>query len=289
MGGKVNIKVNSNAIATVERLAKTTRADFYQQYILPQQPVVITDMMSHWQAMQKWSFEYFGQLRSPQQLAIEQGNVMQNATQFYKQEFSQYIAKLIESDRNHDEPAAYLSVFEIFQAFPDLKADVDFSLISSHKLRNLVYAWIGPKGTITGYHADWADNVLAQVYGTKRIDLVSPTQDACMYPSAKFEFRTKLSSIEPDNCDRDRYPLFQQAQVLTTILHPGEMIFIPRGWWHRVESLSKSISINNCGLDFKAIIWDESRELVKAFLHELGLYGQDCTCHTIKNGKRIRK
>lgn len=289
MGGKVNIKVSSDAIATIERLAKIARADFYQQYILPQRPVVITDMMSHWQAMQKWSFAYFGQLRSPQQLAIEQGNVMQNATQFYKQEFSPYIAKLIESDRNHNEPAAYLSVFEIFQAFPDLKADVDFSLISSHKLRNFVYAWIGPKGTITGYHADWADNVLAQVYGTKRIDLVSPAQDACMYPSAKFEFRTKLSLIEPENCDRDRYPLFQQAQVLTTILHPGEMIFIPRGWWHRVESLGKSISINNCGLDFKAIVRDESRELIKAFLHELGLYGRDCTCHTIRDGKRDRK
>jgi len=287
---------HSTWTAVVETIEQISEPEFYRQYILPQKPVVITGMMHHWQAMHKWSFEYFSQLRSTQQFAIEQGNVMQNETLFYKQEFGQYITKLSESiDR--DTPAiktkpadvAYLSVFDIFQAFPALKADVDFSLIAAHKLINFIYAWIGPQGTVTGYHADWADNILAQVHGTKRIDLVSPAQNACMYPSAKFEFRTKLSSIDPEHFDRQLYPLFQQAQPFTTTLHPGEMIFIPRGWWHRVESLSRSISINNCGLDLKSILLDESREQVKALLHHLGLYGRECTCHTIQNGKRIRK
>jgi lysine-specific demethylase 8 len=32
--------------------------------------------------------------------------------------------------------------------------------------------------------------------------------------------------------------------MLETVLHPGDMAFIPKGWWHEVEALTPSFSVS---------------------------------------------
>lgn len=40
------------------------------------------------------------------------------------------------------------------------------------------------------------------------------------------------------------FPLFKDAEFVEAILGPGECLFIPRGWWHYVKSLSPSCSVS---------------------------------------------
>ena len=77
--------------------------------------------------------------------------------------------------------------------------------------------------------------------------------------------------------------------VTDIILQPGEMIFIPRGWWHHVRSLDKSISVSNIAYDAKGIVVDLLSERVKQILHDVGIYRVPCTCHIEHNGKRMRR
>jgi lysine-specific demethylase 8 len=142
---------------------------------------------------------------------------------------------------------------------------------------------------VTGYHIDWADNLLAQIVGRKFVKLVSFDQRKQMYPSSKYDSNTLMSSVNADNYDRNRYPEFANVDALYTVLEPGEILFIPRGYWHYVRSLDPSISVNNFGIDWKSFFRDKPREYAKKYLHRLGLYGKECTCHTWVNGKRIRR
>ena len=80
-------------------------------------------------------------------------------------------------------PRPYLSQTYIFTAFPKLSADVDFSILTPHKWKNIMLGWLGPKGTVTGFHFDYADSLFAQVCGQKFVQLISPEQSACMSPS----------------------------------------------------------------------------------------------------------
>ena len=276
-------------VSQVPRVSQIDHQQFYNKHFKPKQPVVITGMMDEWPAMKKWSFEFFSELGSSANVYVEKGNILQGQTDFQQAQLQDYLQALLADDEEKGQRKTYLSLFNVFSVFPELQNDIDFSLIRAQTFKNYVFAWLGPGGTLTGYHIDWADNILAQIHGHKRLYLVSPEQSAYMYPSSKYDYRSMLCSVDPDNYDREQYPLFSQIKPLETVLHPGEMIYIPRGWWHRVQSLEKSISVNNFGHDLAGLLYYQPRASLEQVLHRLGLYGSECTCHMMVDGKKVAR
>ena len=39
------------------------------------------------------------------------------------------------------------------------------------------------------------------------------------------------------------FPLLAGAAYVDMVLEPGDVLFLPRGWWHYLKSLSTSISL----------------------------------------------
>ncbi len=52
----------------------------------------------------------------------------------------------------------------------------------------------------------------------------------------------------------------RSVPVLTTVVEPGELLFIPVGWWHAVRSLdvSMSLSFTNFCFNEPEIGWREA-------------------------------
>ena len=103
--------------------------------------------------------------------------------------------------------------------------------------------WVGPAGTVTPLHCDYDDNIFAQVWGSKRIFLAPPHHDQYLYPR---EANAVLfgSPFDPEAPDFDRFPLARQATLIECIVHPGDMLFVPAGWYHQVRALMFSLSCN---------------------------------------------
>jgi hypothetical protein len=103
--------------------------------------------------------------------------------------------------------------------------------------------WIGPARTMTPLHCDYDDNIFAQIWGTKRIFLVPPHHDAFLYAQ---EANPVLfgSPVDPEAPDFDRFPLARQASMLECTMAPGELLYVPAGWYHQVRALSFSLSAN---------------------------------------------
>ncbi len=103
--------------------------------------------------------------------------------------------------------------------------------------------WIGPAGTVTPLHCDYDDNIFAQIWGTKRIWLAPAHHDEFLYPK---EANAILfgSPFDPDRPDYERFPLARQAALVECVMQPGEMLYLPAGWYHQVRSLSFSLSAN---------------------------------------------
>ena len=103
--------------------------------------------------------------------------------------------------------------------------------------------WLGPAGTVTPLHADYDDNLFVQIWGAKRIFLAPPHHDEFLYP---VEANALLfgSPFDPEAPDYERFPLARRAALLELVVEPGDMLYVPAGWYHQVRSLSFSLSSN---------------------------------------------
>ncbi|MGF6274997.1 hypothetical protein ABIB38_003394 [Massilia sp. UYP11] len=103
--------------------------------------------------------------------------------------------------------------------------------------------WIGPARTVTPLHCDYDDNLFAQLWGTKRIFLAPPHHDAFLYAR---EANPLLfgSPFDPEAPDFEALPLARQAALVEIVVEPGDMLYVPAGWYHQVRALSFSLSSN---------------------------------------------
>ena len=103
--------------------------------------------------------------------------------------------------------------------------------------------WLGPSGTVTPLHCDYDDNIFAQIWGAKRIFLSPPHHDEFLYAS---EANAILfgSPFNPEAPDFEKFPLARQATMIECIVQPGELLYVPAGWYHQVRALTFSLSAN---------------------------------------------
>jgi hypothetical protein len=103
--------------------------------------------------------------------------------------------------------------------------------------------WLGPARTVTPLHCDYDDNIFAQIWGTKRIFLSPPHHDEFLYPS---EANSMLfgSPFNPEAPDFEKFPLARQASMIECIVNPGDLLYVPAGWYHQVRALTFSLSAN---------------------------------------------
>lgn len=103
--------------------------------------------------------------------------------------------------------------------------------------------WLGPPRTVTPLHCDYDDNIFAQIRGAKRIFLAPPHHGEFLYTS---EANAMLygSPFDPESPDFDKFPLARQASMVEFIVEPGDMLYVPAGWYHQVRALTFSLSSN---------------------------------------------
>lgn len=102
--------------------------------------------------------------------------------------------------------------------------------------------WIGNPAKVAT-HNDPTDNIAVVVAGRRRFTLFPPDAEANLYmgPAHPTPAGTPVSMVHVTAPDLDRYPLYATAldRAQAAELMPGDAIFIPRNWFHHVESLER--------------------------------------------------
>ncbi|MDY6786199.1 MAG: cupin-like domain-containing protein [Cyanobacteriota bacterium] len=232
---------------TIERKSHLSRSEFLEKYYATNTPVILTDMMQDLPAMSLWCPEYL-KTKYGDSLVEVQTNRNSNPnyeidTQKHKQivKLSEYADRVVSGGETND---YYMVANNGNLEREDLKPLLDdiqmFSeFLDSSKTKERVFFWFGPAGTITPLHHDPMNLMMAHVYGRKRWRLISPDATPLLYNNVGV-----FSEVDLENLDDEKYPLFRDVRVIETVLEPGEVIFIPVGWWHQVKSLDISIALS---------------------------------------------
>jgi hypothetical protein len=109
--------------------------------------------------------------------------------------------------------------------------------------------WLGSKGVTTPFHFDEMHNVFLQVYGQKRFTLLPPTAWNKLYLYPKFHIRHRNVQLPEFPLPQElfsEFPLYEYTTAIPQIadLNPGDVLYLPPLWFHQVEALSTSISVN---------------------------------------------
>ncbi|XP_029981576.1 HSPB1-associated protein 1 homolog isoform X2 [Sphaeramia orbicularis] len=108
--------------------------------------------------------------------------------------------------------------------------------------------WIGTEGANTPCHLDsYGCNLVLQVQGRKCWHLFPPEDAAKLYPTRiPYEESSVFSQVNVLQPDLRRFPAFQRARTHSVTLEPGQVLYVPRHWWHYVESVDPvTVSVNS--------------------------------------------
>lgn len=141
--------------------------------------------------------------------------------------------------------------------------------------------WLGPDGSRTGLHSDPDGvNVLCVVFGHKRFHLYAPDQEPYMAVGSRYDGGARSSTVDLwDPHLEQRFPQWRHARGVTVDLGPGDMLYVPRHWWHAVENQSVTVALSyRVETPLTAAL--NLPVAARRVLHQWGLYRRgDCTCH----------
>ncbi|CAF3339253.1 unnamed protein product [Rotaria socialis] len=103
--------------------------------------------------------------------------------------------------------------------------------------------WIGSQGSHTPCHYDtYGINFVAQIVGKKRWLLFPPESPiGQLQTRIPYEESSVYIDVEPSVLDK-----FKDIDVYDVTLEPGDVLFVPKHWWHFVSSLDTiTISVNS--------------------------------------------
>lgn len=107
--------------------------------------------------------------------------------------------------------------------------------------------WISHPGVVTQTHYDPQHNLFLQVLGFKRFLLFPPSTELYSYPSIHRSYRQSQAHFEVNrSSSEEEFRLIHSnsTEALEVKLAPGDLLYIPPYWHHRVESLSLSVSVS---------------------------------------------
>jgi hypothetical protein len=230
----------------VPRGPKLSRQQFLDEYYALNRPVVMTGAMADWPALTRWTFpelkRRFGErVVSVQANRSSDAKYEQNSERLRREmSFSEYVELVESSGETNDfyitannagtNTEALKALWDDIVPFPEYLRDDDPN--------NRGFFWFGPKGTITPLHHDLTNNFMAQVRGRKRVRLVAPCELAHLYNN-----RHCYTQVDLDRIDYERFPLFRDVTITDVEIGPGDLLFLPVGWWHHVRGLEISITM----------------------------------------------
>lgn len=109
-------------------------------------------------------------------------------------------------------------------------------LISTLYKKEIRVFWISAKQSRTPGHFDLYDNFNIQLKGSKRFILYPPR----LRTALKFGEGVKNFRYTPIDIERECLFPGDRVEIIT---HPGDVLFIPEGWVHAVETLEDSMNV----------------------------------------------
>ncbi|WVZ68642.1 hypothetical protein U9M48_017559 [Paspalum notatum var. saurae] len=141
-----------------------------------------------------------------------------------------------------------------------LKDDIQEPIFLKGKSFSSINFWMNGAHLRSSTHYDPHHNLLCVVAGCKKVTLWPPSASPFLYPMPVYGEASNHSSVsieEPDYSNHARARHMKEYSE-SVILNCGDVLFIPEGWYHQVDSDDLTIAVN---------FWWKSRLMTQMLEH----------------------
>lgn len=239
-------------IQPIERVAQPSADELRRNFLTPRQPVIIKGVADEWVGLDWCSPENlkatFGDLVVSVRGSDDEHEVFFGDVQSRTMRLGDYI-DLICSEQTDGERRPYFGNVSLTRT-PVLKLKETFGThfvlpqYFENQTGEEMRIWFGAAGQKSLIHNDNYHNLNVQAFGRKAFLLFAPDQ----YPFLYTQCHSKscwISPVNPQEPDFERFPLLRDAQGYECVLEKGEVLFIPKFWWHQATAKTTCINVNS--------------------------------------------
>jgi len=229
----------------IPRVHAPSPESFRRLHELPRLPVVITGALDGRAATRTWSFEH---LATHGDVAVTVRVSRRGEAQLFDGnpgaafEFRELPLRAALAGLSEPNGEVWYVQHCDLRAVPVLHDEVGPLVYASRAARTESKLWVCGAGTKNPLHWDTHHAALAQMAGEKRFVLFPPEDSPKL---ASFTHRTlwRTTGLDLSAVDRSRFPRVDDASAWSCTVQPGEVLFVPYGWWHYMECDAPTISV----------------------------------------------
>lgn len=244
-------------ITSIEERAPVTAEELASDIAPRNAPVVLRQQFANWPVVQAGNdspdalIAYLREFAADHSINAFEAAAEVHGRYFYSDDFRGFnfkridlslgalLARLLELRDVTEGPSLYAGAIPLKGPLASfLKANGN-RLVGSD-VEQLSSLWIGNRG-VTATHYDLPQNVAVCVHGRRRFTVFPPDQLDKLYlgPLDRTLAGQPVSLVSLHDPDFERFPKFADAldRAQTTVLEPGDAIYLPSMWFHNVESM----------------------------------------------------
>ncbi|MFJ7073490.1 cupin-like domain-containing protein [Streptomyces sp. NPDC098781] len=223
----------------LERRSGLTVEEFQREYRGPLRPVILENHVADWPSVRTWSFDHLADRCGSVRVVVDSYN-----TKAAREATVAEFVRMLKENRGEDATPIYLQEWYYQTTAPELAADMPEMEIAQYDFRRNLYGeaastnhqlWLGQQGGITRLHQDsyTVDVMHAQIVGEKLWYVMGP--EAILHTDTEEDW-TRLCKAP-------------ETQLMQCVLKPGDVLYLPANWYHRIELLTDSIGLGRKCLD----------------------------------------
>lgn len=227
----------------IPRVKRISKADFVKNYVRPQKPVVIEELIEDWPAFHKWNLDYIEEVAGDREVPLYDDRPISSEFKFNQphaeMKMSEYIELLKKGPTNYR-----IFLYHLMKEVPKLQQDFKFPDVGLRFLKQLPMLFFGGEGSkvFMHYDIDYANILHFHFHGKKQCILFPPSESKHLYkvPHALIA----REDIDFNNPDFQKFPALKKAKGFITELNHGETLYMPEGYWHHMTYLTAGFSMS---------------------------------------------
>jgi hypothetical protein len=236
------------ALNNIERISVPPSETFFHDYILQQQPVILTNLFDE------------APLRSHTTLPQVKAALSDLTIEVSPNYIAQFFGEQLGTSNLGSREMSIGSFLDCLVAHPDIMdacseyptpPELLTQLPLSHYRHLQNEADLYSNLFIAGaknyahlhYDADQRDVLLYQTFGVKRVVIIHPRQTQKLDPIHRADLRRTSSFFLENLSEAEKINFFHYTQAWDTLLYPGETIYMPAFCWHYLEYLEPAMSV----------------------------------------------